>query len=100
MKRCIKWLINWFTQWVEKMSWFERVGFALGGVLGIVIGIMFFVSIDKVPATSADYQQLEEQTIYVQQSPESLLETNCNIDINDEIIESLRIEINNQKNKI
>lgn len=86
MKRCFRWLINWFTQWVGKMSWQEKVAFAIGGLLGIIMGIIVFVSIDKVPATSMDYQLLEQQAINVQQNPKLLLETNCNIDINDEVI--------------
>ena len=40
MKRFIKWLINCFVQWVGKMPWQEKVGFTLGGVLGISIGIL------------------------------------------------------------
>lgn len=91
MKRCFRWLINWFTQWRGKMSWQEKVGFALGGLLGIVIGIITFVSIDKVPATPMDYQSLEQQAINVQQNPELLLETNCNINIDDEVI-TIRFE--------
>ena len=91
MKRCFRWLINWFTQWVGKMSWQEKVSFALGGLLGIVVGIIVFVSIDKVPATPMDYQPLELQAIYVQQNPKLLLETNCNININDEVI-AIRFE--------
>ncbi len=91
MKRCFRWLINWFTQWVGEMSWQEKVGFALGGLLGIVIGISTLVSIDKVPATPMDYQSLEQQAINVQQNPELLLETNCNINIDDEVI-TIRFE--------
>lgn len=81
MKRCFRWLINWQ----------EKVGFALGGLLGIVIGIIILVSIDKVPATPMDYQSLEQQAINVQQNPELLLETNCNINIDDEVI-TIRFE--------
>lgn len=91
MKRCFRWLINWFAQWVGKMSWQEKVSFALGGLLGIVVGIIVLVSIDKVPASPMDYQPLEQQAINVQQNPELLLETNCNININDEVI-TIRFE--------
>ena len=91
MKRCFRWLINWFTQWVGKMTWQGKVGFALGGILGVVIGVITLVSIDKVPATPTDYQLLEQQAINVQQNPELLLETNCNINIDDEVI-TIRFE--------
>ena len=86
MKRCIKWVTNWFAQWVGKMCWQEKVSFALGGVLGIIVGITIFVTTDTIPATPLDYQPLEEQAIAVQQNPKLLLETNCNIDIDDEAI--------------
>lgn len=91
MKRCFRWLVNWFTQWVARMTWQEKVGFALGGILGIVIGIIVFVSFDKVPATPMDYQPLEQQAINAQQNHELLLEKNCNININDEVI-TIRFE--------
>ena len=91
MKRCFRWLINWFTRWVRKMIWQGKIGFVLGGLLGIVIGIITLVSIDKVPATPMDYQSLEQQAINVQQNPELLLETNCNINIDDEVI-TIRFE--------
>ena len=86
MKRFIKWLINCFVQWVGKMPWQEKVGFTLGGVLGISIGILIFISFDKVPVTSLDYKPLEEQTIAVQQNPEILIETDCDINVNGEVI--------------
>ena len=38
-----------------------------------------------------DYQSLEQQAINVQQNPELLLETNCNINIDDEVI-TIRFE--------
>ena len=48
MRRCIKWLINWFTNWVGKMNWIEKASFALGGIAGIAVGILIFISIDKI----------------------------------------------------
>lgn len=103
MKRCFKWLVNWFTQWARKMTWQEKVGFILGALLSIIIGIILFLSIDKEPATSEDYLFLEQQAINVQRNPELLLETNCNININDEIItvcfENHECKINAKYNK-
>lgn len=85
MKRCIKWLINWFVQWVGKLSSKEKIGFFFGAVAGLTIGIMLFVSIDTVPATPMDYKPLEEQMTAVQQNPQLLFETNSNIKVEDEV---------------
>lgn len=97
MKRFFRKSICWFTQWVEKMNWQEKVGFAFGGLLGIILGIIVFVSIDKVPATPMDYQPLEQKAISVQQNPELLFETNCEINNNDEVI---TITFKNDKCKV
>ena len=84
MKRCIKWLIDWFTDWIGQFYWEQIVGFAISGLVGIALTIMMFVYTDKVPATSSDYEQLEDQVNVIQQNPDLLLETDCNI--NGEII--------------
>ena len=97
MKRSYRRLIHLFTQWVEKMSWQEKVGYTLGVLLGIIIGIIVFVSMDKVPATPMDYQPLEQKAISVQQNQKLLLETNCDININDEVI---TITFKNDKCKV
>lgn len=86
MKRCIKWLIDWFTDWIGQFYWEQIVGFAISGLVGIALTIMIFVYTDKVPATSSDYEQLEDQVNVIQQNPDLLLETDCNININGEII--------------
>lgn len=86
MKRCFTWVVNWFIQWVRKMGIEERIGFAIGGIIGIVVGIALFVSIDKVPATAIDYEPLEKQMSAIQQNPDLLLKTNCNISITDDVI--------------
>ena len=86
MKRCFTWVVNWFIQWVRKMGIEERIGFAIGGAIGIVVGIALFVSVDKVPATAIDYEPLEKQMSAIQQNPDLLLKTNCNISITDDVI--------------
>lgn len=86
MKRCFTWVVNWFIQWVRKMEVEERIAFAIGGIIGIVVGITLFVSIDKVPATAIDYEPLEKQMSAIQQNPDLLLKTDCNISITDEVI--------------
>lgn len=86
MKRCIKWLIDWFTDWIKQFDWEQIVGFAISGLLGIALTIIMFVFADKVPATPSDYKQLKDQVNVIQQNPDLLLETDCNININGEII--------------
>lgn len=86
MKRCFKCLIDWFTRWVSKMEKDEKIGFAIGGIIGIIVGISVFVVIDKVPATTADYEPMEKQVSLIQQNPDLLFKTDCNIYIKDEVI--------------
>ena len=86
MKRCFKWLINCFTRWVSQMEKEEKIGFAIGGIIGIIVTISIFGFIDKVPATTSDYEQMEKQVIAIQQDPELLFKTDCNIYINNEVI--------------
>lgn len=86
MKRCIKWLIDWFADWIGQFDWEQIVGFAISGLVGIALAIIMFVYTDKVPATPSDYEQLEDQVNVIQQNPDLLLETDCNININGEII--------------
>jgi len=86
MKRCFKWLINWFTRWVSKMRKEEKIGFAISGLIAPIVAISLFVSIDKVPATTFDYEQMEKQVIAIQQNHDLLFKTDCNIYINNEVI--------------
>ena len=86
MKRCIKWLIDKLKNLLWESEGEQVVGFAISGLLGIVLALMFFVSIDKVPATPSDYEQLEKQVNVIQQNPDLLLDTNCTINVNNEII--------------
>lgn len=86
MKRCFNWILNWFTQWVKRMGIVERIAFGIGAIIGIGVGILVFVYIDKVPATATDYEILEKQITAIQQNPRLLLKTNCNISINGDVI--------------
>lgn len=86
MKRCIKWVISWIANWIDKKGWEEIAGFVIAGLLGIVLGIMFYTTTDIVPATPMDYEQLEEQVNSIQQNPDLLLKTDGDINIKDEII--------------
>ncbi len=82
MKRFIK----WFRQWVSKMDKEEKIGFAMGAVIGLFVCIFLFVSTDKIPATASDYEPMEKQVIAIQQNPDLLYETDCNITVNNDII--------------
>ena len=86
MKRCTEWIISRIANWIDEKNWEEFAGFVIAGVLGIVLGIMFYINTDRVPATPMDYDQLEEQVNSIQQNPDLLLKTDCEINIKDEII--------------
>ena len=82
MKRCFNWILCWFTQWLNE----RRILSIISIVISIAIGIAFFVSIDKEPPTATDYEALEKQISAIQQNPDLLLKTNCNISIIDDVI--------------
>ena len=86
MRRYFMWIVNRFTNWLNKMDIEEKIGYIIGSIIGIAIGIMFFVPIDKTPATTVNYEPLEEQMTAIQQNPDLLLNTNCNISISNDII--------------
>ncbi len=86
MKRCFSWILNCFTQWVKRKTIEEIIGYAIGAIIGIGVGISLFVYIDKVPATAADYEIMEKQMTAIQQNPSLLFKTNCNISIKDDVI--------------
>ena len=83
MKRIIKEVIDWL---INRYDWEQIVGFAISGVVAIVLAIMLFVTIDKVPATPSDYENLEEQVNTIQQNPDLLLEKDYNINVNSGVI--------------
>jgi hypothetical protein len=68
------------------MDWIEKVGFTLGGIAGIVVWILFFLSIDKIPATPDDYLQLESYAIEIQQNPSLLSEINFTMKNNNDTV--------------
>ena len=86
MKRFFKSFINGFTSWYKPLEKFEKVAYTIGLVLGICSFLLFFITIDKVPATASDYEPFENQAIAAQQNPEILFEKDCNININGDII--------------
>ena len=77
---------NWFAKWVSKMGREEKIGFSIGGIMGIIAAISLFASIDKVPATPADYEAMEKQVIAIQKDPKSLFNADCEVCIKNEVI--------------
>ncbi len=75
-----------FTQCLKRMKTEEKIGFAISVIISVVVGITLFLSYDMVPATASDYEALENQITHIQQNPDLLLKTNCNIFINDDVI--------------
>lgn len=73
-------------------GFFKRLG--IEATIGLVIGIIVTVTItvlavtivDIIPATEADYEELESQLVAIQQNPDLLLKTHCKISVKDNII--------------
>lgn len=86
MKRYFKKIKNRFYQWFVKLKWQEKIGFILGTILGILSFVTMLAIIDIIPATPEDYKTLEEIALEVQTNPGLLLDTNCNIIVEDESI--------------
>lgn len=93
MKRCIKKVIDW----IRKNSWKENISFGISAILSIVMSVSIFVDIDTIPATLSDYEQLENQINAIQQNPDLLLETDCNIIVKDD---KITVEIENDNCKM
>lgn len=60
--------------------------FILLTVAGVILWIASFKDIDTIPATTMDYQPLEEQAIAIQQNPQLLFKTNCEVEIDSDFI--------------
>lgn len=103
MKRLCRQLFDKFAKKVKKMSKEEIIVNTISIIIGVIIALTVFLTFDKVPATMADYEPLEKQELLIQQNPELLLKTNCNINVNNDIItvtlENSECEINVQYNQ-
>ena len=86
MKRLCRQLFDKFAKKVKKMSKEEIIVNTISIIIGVIIALTVFLPFDKVPATMADYDLLEKQELLIQQNPELLLKTNCNINVNNDII--------------
>lgn len=82
MKRFIKRIIKWFSE----KDWEEKLAFIIGGILGLLLGTLTFVFIDKIPATPSDYAPMEKQINLIHEDPDFLFKSNCSIDVQDGII--------------
>ena len=63
-------------------------------ISAIVVGIICFTKVDRVPATSEDFDELHEQLLIVQNNPSEFLKHKGNITIYDD---QIVYEIENRK---
>ena len=82
MKRFINRIIKWFSE----KDWEDKLAFIIGGILGLILGTLTFVFIDKVPATPSDYAPMEKIMEKIHEDPDFLFKSNCSIDVQDGII--------------
>lgn len=91
MKRCFNNFAKYFTRsrlvkkWKTKKKG-EKIAYIILAINMIISGIIIFVNIDTIPATLSDYEPLEMQVNAIQQEPDLLLKTDCNINITNEVI--------------
>lgn len=75
---------------LKKQEKIEQIFKIICFIVGITIGVIFFISIDKVSATSDDYEELEEQLVNIKENPELLFEMDCDVNVGkDNIIVTL-----------
>ena len=85
-------LKNLIRKLEKRFDWFksqprQMLGiFILLTVAGVILWIASFKDIDTIPATTMDYQPLEEQAIAIQQNPQLLFKTNCEVEIDSDLI--------------
>lgn len=85
-------LKNLIRKLEKRFDWFKSQPrpmwgiFILLTVAGVILWIASFKDIDTIPATTMDYQPLEEQTIAIQQNPQLLFKTNCEVEIDSDFI--------------
>lgn len=97
MKRCIRRLRNLLVNLFREMSIWEKILIVIGGVIGVIVAVKSYTVIDTVPATLQDYKELEEQALNVQENPQLIFETICEMKVKEETIE---IEFENDDSKI
>lgn len=86
MKRFIEKLINSINNWKSNAMVEEKIGVVLGIIIGILVGVSIYINLDTIPATPLDYELMEKQVIAIQENPELLLKSDCNVEMKDEII--------------
>lgn len=85
-------LKNLIRKLEKRFDWFKSQPrqmwgiFILLTVAGVILWIASFKDIDTIPATTMDYQPLEEQAIASQQNPQLLFKTNCEVEIDSDLI--------------
>ncbi len=74
MKRLFKRIINCFSKFFSDMCWEEKLIISISVFLGILLGVIFFTSVDIVPATASDYEIFYGYSEEIHKSPETLLD--------------------------
>ena len=71
----------------KKDSVFEIAIYTICCLLGIIAGLIFLVNLDTIPADEADYKDLEEKALAIQQDPNLMFEMECEGKINNKEVE-------------
>ena len=87
MKRFMEKIKSFFTG-PEKAT---HIGYFIGITICLAMAIFLISTLDKTPASESDFKELEDQITAIQQTPVLLFQTDCEIDIEEEIIE-VRLE--------
>ena len=64
----------------------EHIGYFVGMVTWIILSITIISIADKTPASEADFKELESEIIAIQENPILVFKTDCEVDVEDEII--------------
>lgn len=98
MKRCLKNLVEWSDKVQDKLEAFPGKKLRIIAlIVACVVAIGVFLSMDLIPATSADYEPLEKQMVLIQQNPEMLLKEDYTCSISNGVIE---VEFENEECKL
>lgn len=92
MKRFIKEVNSRICMFEGETCRQQKLGFAIAGVVAIILAILFFTSLDKVPATSEDYKELINKVEAIQEDPALLLKTKGSIIVKNENDITVRLE--------
>lgn len=73
------------------------VVFIISGIVAIIVSVFLFNNLDRIPATSEDFEELHEQIKMIQDNPEEILNHNGKITVSDD---KITYEIENKECKM